>query len=224
MPTPSRTGTASQVNASGGDGSTSVTVPADATAVIAFWCQYDGNTNSTLNSLTLGGNSFTTLIQTGSGQVTDENGGGVAILETLPGTGSQTCAWTWSAGGARSEGGEIVLVWIKDHNPGDAVRDSDIDSNTGTGVDASITLTTVATDLVLGFGESFTPTNPATSGTAFISNATLNSQIYDATEVTAGAATTVVSVTNGDYCTAIGVSLKFSTPPAITVPIAWVKA
>lgn len=205
----SRTGTASQVNASAASGSTSVTVPADATACIAFWSHFNSLGASTLGTKTLGGNAFTTLSENAcKSPSADSTGVGVAILENLPGTGTQTFAWAWSDSDARDEGGEIVLVWIKDHNAGDAVRDSDVSSNTGTGVTASITLTTITTDLVLGFGQSFTPTNPATSGTAFVSNQTVNSEIYDATEVTAGAATTGISVTNGDYVTVAGVALK----------------
>lgn len=211
---PSRTGTASQVNGSAASGSTSVTVPADATAAVAFWSHFNSLGASTLSTKTLGGNAFTTLSENACKTPTaDSTGVGVAILETLPGTGSQTFAWAWSDSDARDEGGEIALVWIKDHNAGDAVRDSDVNSNTGTGVSASITIDSLTTDLVLGFGQSFTPTNPATTGTAFISNVTVNSEIYDATEVTAGAATTSISVTNGDYVTVAGVSLKVQTAP-----------
>ena len=62
-----RTGTASQVDGSAGSSSTTVTVPADAAGVVAFFCHWDGGIGSLISALTLGGNSIPVLTQLGDG-------------------------------------------------------------------------------------------------------------------------------------------------------------
>lgn len=213
MPTPSRTGTASQINGSGGSSSTSVTVPSDCNLVVAFWAHWDGNGGSTLSSLTLNGVGFTVQSQRAEGSPADANGVGVATLVN-PATGSQTFAWTWSAGGARSEGGEIVLVYIKDANTGDPYRAAGNDYCRLQVVDGapSVSISSNTTDLVLGFAECYTGTNPALSGsTPFIDNAAVNSHIYDVGQITAGASSTTVTMNAVDYSCVAGISLKEST-------------
>lgn len=201
-----RTGTASQVDASGGNGSTSVTVPADATAAVAFWAHFDDNGGSTLSSLTLGSNSFSVKSQLAEGATTDETGTGVAFLGSLPGTGSQTLAWTWSAGGARSEGGGILIVWVKDHNTADPVRDADCDARTWDV--ATTTLTTDTTDLVLGLAQTYGDDPAISAATVFVHNWAVNSERYDAGEITAGSGTTTVTHSAANYSTVAAISLK----------------
>jgi hypothetical protein len=218
MTTPSRTGTASQVDASGGNGSTSVTVPADATAVVAFWAHWDNDGGSTLSALTLGGAGFSIRAQV------SEDGGivgtGVATLES-PSTGSQTCAWTWSAGGARAEGGWIVLVYVKDANIGDVYRAADVDQQAATN-NVEVTIASALTDLVLAAAQSFNADTPAISGTVFINNAALNSELYDLSEVTAGASTTTVTMTGENYSSMAVISLKESAAAGgLDIPIAY---
>ena len=203
---PSRTGTASQVDASAGDGSTSVTVPADCDFVVAFWMHWDDNAGSTISGLTLNSVSFTIQSQLAEGAVTDESGVGVATLAN-PATGSQTFAWTWSAGGARTEGGGIFLVYVKDHNSGDAVRAAGTDAATlTTGV--SVTLATETTDLLLAACQRYTGGNPALDGTVFINDVTVNSEVYDVSEVTPSATSTTVNMTNENFSSMAAVSLK----------------
>lgn len=206
MPTPSRTGTASQVDASGGNGSISVTVPSDATAALAYWAHWDGDAGSSLATLTLNGVGFTILQQQVEG-IDAQVGVGCAILEA-PATGSQTLAWTWSAGGARTEGGELVIVWIKDHKSGDAVRDSDIATGTF-GANVSITLTTEADDLLIAHASNYT-NSPALDGTVFINNASLNSHVYDTSQVTPNAGSTTVNLTGEEWTGMAAISLKVS--------------
>ena len=201
---PTRTGTASQVNGSGGNGSTSVTVPSDATMAVAFWSHLDAG-STTLATLTLGGNSFSVESEIATHVITNANGVGVGVLTALPGTGSQTLTWTWSSGGARDEGGEIVVVWVKDHNLATPVRDSGTTSNTGGTV--AVTINTETTDLVIAFCESFTPTNPGIDGTVFINNASLNSNIYDVSEVTAGTPSTAINMTGENFSSMAAISL-----------------
>lgn len=202
----SRIGTAAQIDGSAGDGSTSVTVPADATGAVAFWAHWDGNTASTLSSLTLNGVSFTIQSQLPEGATTDEAGVGAATLPN-PATGAQTVAWTWSAGGARTEGGEIVLVWVKDVNTGNLVRSAATDAGTSTG-NVEVTLSTEVSDLLLAFAMSFSPTAPVLIGSAVINDATLNSHIYDLSEVTPNAATTTVTMTNESFSVMAAIALR----------------
>lgn len=209
-----RTGTPSQVDASGGNGSTSVTVPADATAVVAFWAHWDGNANSTLSSLTLNGVSFAIQSQLAEGHVSDHSGCGVATLVN-PATGSQTFAWTWSAGGARSEGGWIVLVYIKGCDTTSLVRSSGLNTNTD-GTDVSVTITTQSTDLVLAAAQKYNTggANPILDGTVFIDNASVNSHLYDVSTVTAGASSTTVAMTGEYFSSIAAIAIREGTASA----------
>ena len=95
---PTRTGTASQLDGSAGNGSTSVTVPAGCNYVVAFWVFWDNISNSNLSSLTLGGSAFTIYRQ--NDDVAGASCVGVAGLVS-PATGTQTAAWTWSSNQAK---------------------------------------------------------------------------------------------------------------------------
>lgn len=206
---PSRTGTASQVNASAGNGSTTVTVPADCNLIVAFWAHWDGNSGTTLSSLTLNGVGFTIHNQLAEGAVTNENGVGVATIVS-PATGSQTFAWTWSAGTARTEGGGIILVYVTGANTSDPVRSTDVNS-TIAGNDCSVTFTTVSTDLVLAMAERYYPgfSDPSVlDGTVFINDWILNANYYDASQVTAGASSTTINMTNENYSCMAAIALK----------------
>lgn len=213
MTTPSRTGTPAQIDASGGNGSTSVTVPADCNGIVAMWSHWDGNGGSSLSSLTLNGVSFTEHAELAEGATTDESGVGVATLMS-PATGSQTVAWTWSGGGARSEGGEIVLVFYKDCNTSDPVRAASV--NAAVDVNAADTSvgSTASTDLVVGFYQVFDGAGTAAiSGvTAFINNATLNSHLYDVGDASGLTGTVTIGNIGTDYYSAAAaISLKEST-------------
>jgi len=214
-----RTGTPSQVNASAGNGSTTVTVPSDATAVVAFWSHWDGNANSTLSSLTLGGSAFTIQSQVAEGATSNESGHGVATLVN-PATGSQTLAWTWSAGGARSEGGWIVVIYIKGCDTSNLVRSSGVDANVG-GLDVQVTLNTQSTDLVLATAQAYNQA-PAISGSVFLNNISVNLHQYDASEVTAGASSTTVTMTNEEYSSMAAIAIREAISAAR--PAFWASA
>lgn len=223
----SRTGTASQVDGSGGNGSTSVTVPADATGAVAFWAHFDSNGSSTMATLTLGGNSFTVRAQNAEGVPADATGTGVATLTSLPGTGTQTFAWTWSAGGARHEGGGIWVVWIKDMDASDVFRDADTNTQPNLTTQASVTIDSVTTDLVLGMGQEFDGGGSLTinATTTFVNSVVVNSEQYDVGEWTAGAATTNCATTgNVEFNTMAAISIKNAPAPAAGVAVAWIKA
>lgn len=212
----SRTGTAEQIDAHLGSGSIGVTVPADATAAIALWSHFNALGVSGMFPLDIGGNIFTirSEIQCKTPGA-DQCGVGVATLTNLPGAGSQTLSWAWSDTDPRDEGGGLFIVWVKDVLISDLVRDADTANQSGSST-IGVTLDTASDDLVLGLGQSFTGTNPTTTNTAFISNVTINSEVYDIVEVTPeGDNTTLVQV-NGDYPSLAAIALKNSSIPPVT--------
>ena len=206
---PTRTGTASEVNAESPASSTSVTVPSDATMVVAFWAFWDSDGGG-IDTLSLGGSPLTVLTEisvVGSAAAT-----GVATLVAPP-TGSQTFAWDWDGTDFRDEGGKMILVWIKDHNTTTPARDVDCNATAG-GSTINVTIDTQTTDLVIAMGQTYNA-DPTTTGTAFISNAIQNSERYDATEVTALAGTTTITC-NGDFPSVAAISLPAASGGPIT--------
>lgn len=206
-----RTGTASQVNGSAASGSTSVTVPADATGVLAFACWWElGPGTSDLTTLTLGGISLTDQFSVASGAAL--NGFYIGTLFSLPGVGSQTLAWAYTGGtGNRDEGGEIILVWLKALVPATPIRDVDgISGSAGTNL--SLTLDTGASDLLIQFCESLSPNGPPVGdGTPFIDDAVINSHIYDVSQVTpSGGSTTILGMTGEADSTMMAASFPSS--------------
>ena len=213
----SRTGTASQIDASAASGSTSVTVPADCTAAVAFWAGFDAAA-STLSTLTLGGNSFTTQSEKTTQTPADTTGTGVATLTNLPGTGTQTLAWAWSNASARDEGGGLVIVWAKSVNTADLVRDADTDHDTGSTI-PSVTIDSTTTDLVLAMGQRFGDPDPILNAdVVFVNNMNVNSEGYDVGEYSPpGASNTTATIAAPDYSTVAAISLKDgAVPPAVT--------
>jgi hypothetical protein len=183
-------------------------VPADAECAVAFWTHFDDN-GSTLATLTLGGNSFFATAFDFQLSVIDaataEPGGGVAFLDDIPGTGTQTLAWTWSNGGARTEGGGIFVVWVKGQDATTPVRD--LDANQGQSSDTTnVTIDSNATDLVLAMGMA-TGVDPGLNGTVFINSAVINSEDYDLSQITAGASSTTAQNTSHNYSVTAAISL-----------------
>lgn len=137
------------VNANAASGSTSVAVPATATYVVAFWNHYDAGAGDTLATLTLNGVSMLpAVVELNDGQLgADQAGCGIADL-AAPATGSQTLAWAWGAGGARTAGGGIYLVFFEGTVPGGVVRDADATTSNGS-TEAQLTLTSELSDIVI---------------------------------------------------------------------------
>jgi hypothetical protein len=204
----SRTGTASQVDASAASGSTSVTVPANATCAVAFWAAFNNLGPSTLSTLTLGGNAFTTRSEIATKvPVADRTGTGVATLTNLPGTGTQTLAWAWSDADARDEGGGLVVVWVKDVNIAVLVRDSDV-QNASTSTIPSVTIDSIATDLVMAMAQRFGDPDPIINApTVFVNNMNVNSEGYDVGEYVGGPSSTTCTLAAPDYSTIAAISL-----------------
>lgn len=203
------------VNMSAGDGNQNVTVPAGCDGIVACWDNYEGAGNNTsLATLTLNAVTFSFESQVNSGVSGDIAGCGVAIIEN-PATGLQNVAWTWSSGGARSGGGALRLVFLEETNIGNAVRDSGAVAEQFSDA-PSIDLTTETTDLVIGFGSSFSDAIALTP-TEFVTQTDTNGMDHAMTEVTAGATTTTVTMTAGvSYAVLSAISLIESTGTTIT--------
>ena len=219
MTTPSRTGFA-ELDASGGNLSASATVPAGTNLVVAFWSHWDGNAGSSVSSITINGVAMTIQSQLAEGA--DEPGVGVATLVS-PATGPQTHALTWSAGGARTEGGEVVFVYYQDGNTSDPVRASGTNAATVTNEAAVGLANTETTDRVVGFVQNFQDGNdpaPVITGvTAFINNTTLNLHEYDVGDTTGVSGTVTVSNSDRYYTATAAISLKESAGGAAFIKL-----
>lgn len=216
------------MTASAASGSTSVTVPADCTAAIAFWAHFNALGTSTLSTKTLGGNAFTTESEIATKSPTATSVGvGVASLTNLPGTGSQTFAWAWSDSDARDEGGGIFIVWVKDVDTTSLVHHAQT-GNSGGSTNLSVTVNTDTTDLLLAFCESFTGTNPGLDATVFLNDVAINSEVYDLSQITPGSPTTAVNMTGESDSAMAAISLKTAAvvtqtlrPDADTTTTGW---
>ena len=210
----SRTGTAQSFNCyDAASGTESLTVPNDCTCIVFFWSVYDDNDALTMSSLSVDGDSATLHQNVEDDSIAaDTNGGGVGTIAN-PSTGSQTLSWAWSGWtGAMYSAGAIHVVYVKDVDTTDLVRDSDF--NAAAAAAADITLTTIATDLVLGYGAGLA--DPDLNGTVFIDGysqvAASETQTEDVTEVAAGASTTTIFNATSNYPCTAGIVLK--TAPA----------
>jgi hypothetical protein len=146
--------------------SQNITIPADATAVYMFWA-FDGVdanghglASATLNSASPN-QTFELPTQAGF-----YPGTGVAAWYN-PSTGSQALDVAWDI--APVEGPVCIVAYVKDGDTSswrDADADQDIDSNAVT-----VTLTTVAGDLVLKFDQRFDGSEnpPSTAGSGWTS-------------------------------------------------------
>ena len=207
-----RTGTASEVDAGAAQSSSvSVTVPSDCTLIIAQWDYYDGGSGGPMTSIDLDSVNFTLPVNEGD----SGNNVGLGLGWLLnPATGSQTFAWDWGSGGAKSEGGLITLTYIKDHHATDPIRDTDWD-RTNDNIDCSITVTSETTDIVIAQCGSFN-TTPTLDGTVYINDRIYQSEHYDASQVTAGASSTTVNMLGEEFSGMVGVSIKEAAGPVIT--------
>jgi Concanavalin A-like lectin/glucanases superfamily len=206
---PTVTGTASQVNASAGDGSTSVTVPGDCDLVVVFWAFWDGPTNTGMAGLTLDGDPFTIIEN--EIDVGDLSATGIAILEN-PSVGSQTFAWDWTDNTSKSEGGWIALVYVTDATIGDAVRDSGTDHQSG-GAACDVSVLTATDDLVLAAAQSFSSNPDITGGTELLDNISLNGQVYDVSEVPEVNGALLVEMTGEAYSSMAVIALTGGGSP-----------
>ena len=218
-----------RVDALAGSGSTSVTVPTDATAVVAFFSHYDAVTGAALATMTLGGVAMTDETdvlkneQMAVGDAgTNSTGVGVEYLSWLPGTGTQTFAWSWSAGGNQDEGGAIYLIWLKNVNHGTPFRDFALDSEIASTA-PSVSIACKSTDLVIGYVQNFSAFGNftgATVDTLLYTNDLYNSENVNMATLVATNGILTFSNTSPNYSTLVAISIaaRRSTtfPEAVT--------
>lgn len=215
-----RTGTAENLDTTAASGSVSITVPSDCTAAIVMWHHWDGDSNTTMSSITINSVAMTLDLNHDEGNPTDTNGYGVATLAN-PSTGTQTLAWSWSAGGARDEAGFSTITYVKDVNTSDLVNA--VGGAAGSdGDNVEVTINSASTDLVLSSCNTFS--TPAISGTVYMNNVDggngTSPTLVDVAQQTAGASTTTTTMTGESWASMVSVSLKEAvTNVTIAVPL-----
>lgn len=112
-----------EVDASGASGGTTFTMPT-ADAILALYCHYDGDISSTMSSLQIDSVAMTSVIQLGDGVNGSHAGTGAYFLDSAPASGTRDIDWVWSAGGARANGGGIILICLDEEAGTISVLDS----------------------------------------------------------------------------------------------------
>lgn len=191
------------IDGSGGNDSITVNVPATCTGIAAFSSHWDGDSNSSLATLTLDGDSFTREDFLANNST--DSAVSAWLLEN-PSTGNGlTLAWTFSAGGARSEGGGIVLVFLSDVNTGDALRAADV-NQAATTTPAPVSGTCEVGDTVLVFAQRFDSANAEPAAITdvlsyVLQDEFLNSESYSVGTIAAASPTVTATMDEWDYST-----------------------
>jgi hypothetical protein len=179
-----------------------VTIPADATAVYMFWSFYNGADGHGLASVTLNGAAPDQTFEVATAP-DDETATGVAVWYN-PSTGSQTLNPAWDA--APAEGPLTVVAFVKD---GDTTAWRDADGANEDGATAiSVTLTTVAGDLVLKFDQKFGATPPAnTAGWTSGLTGDNNNEAFRFASISAAGTTQACPCEGEDYSSIVAISI-----------------
>ena len=188
-------GTPVGVTASTANSSTSVTVPAGTTGVVAALAWWTGG-GASLTGLTLNGVAFDFTAPGHNVAVSgDTNGYALGRISDFSDTGSRTLAWTFSS--APDEGAGIYLIFLSGNDTTEVLRDAGGIAWEGDATE-SITVDTDTGDIVVGYCESFESTTladgaPAGSGqTLLVNNGSHNDLSVDICQedtVTAGTET-----------------------------------
>lgn len=136
----------------------SVTVETGSNAVSLMWAQWPSSSagSGVISTATLNGVTYDEISQIGEG-AGDETATGIVIWYDIP-AGSRTLDIAWT--NAPSEGPVASLTCVSDADTNGA---TDIDQAHNTGA-SSVTLTTVADDLVLKHAQEFNATPGAAGG------------------------------------------------------------
>lgn len=144
-----------RVDASAGNGSTTITIPTGATEGVLQLSYWDTG-SGIIATATVDSQTVTNDIAV----VRSGNNNGV-YLGTVTGftTGaSKTVSWTWGSDQAVSEGGYFYITWWSGVDTTTPLSDSGWDRNTTT-TDVSVTVTTAANEVVVAHSEAFHPNN-----------------------------------------------------------------
>jgi hypothetical protein len=193
------TGTPVANTASGG----SVTIPADATAVYWFWTYYNSVAGNGLNTVTLNGVAPNELLEVATA-ATDQPATGVAAWYN-PATGSRVISYTFDA--TTTEGPVSAIAFVKDGNT-TAWRDADAANEQATNA-CSVTLTTVAVDLVIKFDQHFSAGTPPSLSAGWTNGVTgtNNNEACRLSYISAVGATQVCDSEDDEYSTVSAISI-----------------
>jgi len=189
--------------------SQAVTVPATATGMVVFWGGYDGGGQSSINSMTLDGDTFTVF----NLQATQSEFYGCAVL-ALPSTGAQTLSWTRTELDAEGTG---LIVFVNAVDTANMLRDQDGVDRTSSGTNTA-TVNSATDDLVIAQHLDYNA-NPVTGSgqTEFVSNDTTGvSYRQDGFQVDSPGGTTTNAVGTTGYGSLVAVSLRNAAGGAST--------
>ena len=211
----------SALDSSGASYSGAVTVPSDATFAVVFCWSWTNSTDRRLTSVTLG---------TGGSQVTFSSNtslynvlaGGFhsmsvwsADVSSLAG-GSETLAASRS--GTIGDGASLFIVWVKDQAATTPVRDSDAQSRVNESDDATVTIDSTTTDLVVAFGGAYSVNPVIPSGFTQLGAQRNYNGNYQSIYYRTGLATsTTVTQTANGWPGVLAISIKESAAAGFTV-------
>lgn len=192
-------------------GAQAVTVPADAQAVIIL---------SGVTSYTTPTTPFLSLTSSFAGTFTvvnPTNNRNISLVgyAAVNSTGSHTITPVWNEN--LQEGPTFWVLFVKNINPGDFVRDIDTNATgAGTG-NASVTLNTTGTDLLLAIDSQDVGIPSTMSGYTSLGSAVVMGELYeDASRIqqcnSPGTSTTTVTGTGTVYAAVAAISLKYGVP------------
>lgn len=192
----------------------SVTIPSDATAVYMFWSGWPGTNNSGLLSATLAGNNPDQTFELASTDIGSRASTGVAAWYNPP-TGSQTLDPAWDTD-FQAGGGPVCIVAFVLNGDTTTWRDADADADSSS--TSGVTLTTVATDLVIKFDQTSLDTAPGlTSGwTNGQTQANVNSISARLSYIEAAGSTQACDSETTDFATIVAISIPLVDPVTVT--------
>lgn len=148
-----RTGSAAEVTSSANSGSTSVTVPADATLMVVGVGGFFGTANQfSGGSVTIAGASLTAI---SGADASTSFWQGVIFYRVNPTTGSQTFAWDWVGAGAPDAGVSLTYAFYKGIDTGSPLKDSFASQAAGSPT-ATDSMTATTGDCIVAWGSAFT--------------------------------------------------------------------
>lgn len=174
-----------------------ISIPADATAVYMFWSYYVGS-SAGLASATLA--SASPSQQT---ELQNSNRSCGVCAWYSPATGTQSLDVAWDA--APSEGATCVVAFVKD-GAIDTWRDADVDNDQSTTA-VTVTLTTVAGDLVIKFDSRYISIPSLTSGWTNGQTQSNNSQGSRLSYISAASTTQACASEDEDWSSVVAISI-----------------
>jgi hypothetical protein len=179
----------------------SITVPAGCTAVYLFWTYWNSGAGEGLLSATLNGAGYNQAVEAAATASTTATG---ACVFYNPSAGSQTLQVVWDA--APADGPSTIVVFV---TGGDTTswRSALTAAAVATAAN-SVTLTTVAGDLVLAFDSTNTGTAPGTpAGFTSLGTQIVTNESVRASWIAAAGTSQVCPSQDLNYATMIGIAI-----------------